>query len=112
MGHFERQIERVLPGRPIVEIPREHLLFRVRYTIEGEILQIPNVRNGYRVALGVPGATTSERDGYVPRVMRIVDDTGRLMVVINRDTDLGDALEWAESPCYPLSTRPSPPSCF
>jgi hypothetical protein len=85
-----------------VDIPRGHLLFHVHYTIDGELLQIPNVRNGWEVSQGFPGATTSQRDGYVPHVMGILDDRNRLMVVINWNTDLGDALEWAESPYYPL----------
>jgi hypothetical protein len=100
-ANFERQIHRVLPGRPIVEIPRDHLLFRIHYTIEGDILQIPNVRNG-QMAARYADAPTYEQDGYVPHVRGIFDDDGRLMVVINWNTDLGDALEWAESPYYPL----------
>jgi hypothetical protein len=100
--NFERQMTRVLPGRPIVEIPRDHLLFHIHYTIESEIVQVPNAGNARQVALGAPGAHTSEQDGYVPHVRGIFDDEGRLMVVINWNTDLGDALEWAESPYYPL----------
>jgi hypothetical protein len=30
------------------------------------------------------------------------DDEGRLMMVVNFNTDLGDAWEWAEQPSYPL----------
>ena len=101
-ANFERQIHRVLPGRQIVEIPRDHLLFHVHYTIDGDILQVPNAGNARDVAIGRPGATTSEQDGFVPHVRGIFDDEGRLMVVINWNTDLGDALEWAESPYYPL----------
>ena len=32
----------------------------------------------------------------------IFDDKGRLMVVINWNTDIGDAWEHAENPYYPL----------
>ena len=35
-------------------------------------------------------------------VKGIHDDDGRLMVVINWNTDLGDAWEHAENPFYPL----------
>jgi hypothetical protein len=100
-ANFERQIHRVLPGRQIVEIPRDHLLFHIHYTIDGDILQIPNVRNG-QLAARYDDAPTFEQDGYEPHVMGIFDDDGQLMVVINWNTDLGDALEWAESPYYPL----------
>jgi len=36
------------------------------------------------------------------RTYAIFDDRGQLMVVINANTDLGDAWEWAEDPFYPL----------
>jgi hypothetical protein len=100
--NFRAQMERVLPGRPIVEVPRTDLLFHAHYTIEGDIRQVPNVDNGRRIGMGYPGAITSEVDGTVPHVRGIYDDRGRLMVVINWNTDLGDALEWAEDPYYPL----------
>lgn len=102
-ANFERQIGRVLPDYPIVEIPRDHLLFRIHYTIEGEILQIPNVGNGRAVARGYAGARTWEQDGRVPHVRGIFDDDGRLLVAIFWNTDLGDALEWAEDAEYPLN---------
>jgi hypothetical protein len=65
------------------------------YDIE-EIRQVPNVRQG------MEGGPTWERDGYEPRLMGVFDERGRLMVVINWNTDLGDAWEWAENPYYPL----------
>ena len=61
-----------------------------------EIKQVPNVRQGRY------GGPTWEQDGYEPRVLGIYDDDGRLMVVINWNTDLGDAWEWAEDPFYPM----------
>ena len=45
---------------------------------------------------------TAQRDGFTAHVRGIFDDEGRLMVVINWNTDLGDALEHAENPYYPL----------
>ena len=32
----------------------------------------------------------------------IFDEEGRMLVVINWNTDLGDAWEWAEDPFYPI----------
>ena len=94
-AQFEWNMARVFPGRPIVDLPLDHEIFSAYYDIE-EILQVPNINNGAR------GGSTSERDGYFPFVRGIFDDRGRLMVVINWNTDLGDAWEWAESPYYPL----------
>ena len=93
--NFEAEIRRVLPEYPIVELDLEHPLFSSFYDIE-EILQVPGVGRGRR------GGPTWERDGYEPHVRGIFDDEGRLMVVINWNTDLGDAWEWAEDPYYPL----------
>ena len=59
-------------------------------------MQVPNVRNG------VNGWQTHEGDGIIPMVKGIHDENGRLMVVINFNTDLGDAWEWADNPYYPL----------
>lgn len=101
-ANLEYQLRRALPEYPVVDVPRAHLLFRSYYTIEGEIVQVPNAGNGRQMGLGMPGARTWERDGYDPHVRGVFDDTGRLMVVIFGNTDLGDALEWAEDPRYPL----------
>lgn len=94
-AQFERNMRRVLPGRPVVEIPLEHPLFSAFYKID-HVKQVP------ARGRGINGWPTSEQDGIVPHVRGIFDDHGRLMVVINWNTDLGDAWEWAEDPWYPL----------
>ncbi len=94
--NFEWEIHKVLPGSEIVELPADHPLFTTFYVIE-EILQVPNVGQARY------GGPTWEQDGYVPHVRAIFDDDGRLMVLINWNTDLGDAWEWAEDPFYPLT---------
>ena len=96
--NFESEMRRVLPGRPIVEVPLDHPVFNVFYNIS-ELVQVPNVRQGQ---LSVYGGPTHEYDGYVPHVRGIFDDDDRLMVLINWNTDLGDAWEWADDPGYPL----------
>lgn len=94
-ANFEAQMRRVFPDRPIVELPLTHEVFSTFYTIE-ELLQVPAVTNW------MYNGRTWEQDGYVPHARGILDDDGRLMVVINWNTDLGDAWEWAENPYYPL----------
>ena len=44
---------------------------------------------------------TYEKDGYDAHFRGIFDETGRLMVMINFNSDLGDAWEWADVPYYP-----------
>jgi hypothetical protein len=92
---FEGEIRRVLPEFSIVELPLDHPLLGTFYHI-GEILQVPNVRNGVR------GGPTWEQDGYIPHLRAIFDDQGRLLVLISWNSDLGDAWEWADDPYYPL----------
>lgn len=91
---FEHQMRQVFPNRPIVDLEMDHPVFSTFYDIE-EILQVPAYRRQYYGGY-------SERDGYQPHVKGILDDDGRLMVMINWNTDLGDAWEWAEQPDYPL----------
>ena len=94
-ANFEYQMQLVLPGYEIVDLPLDHPIFTTFYEID-EIMQIPNLRQGIR------GGPTHERDGYVPMVKGIHDENGRLMIVINWNTDLGDAWEWADNPYYPI----------
>lgn len=93
--NFQMQFQRILPGYPIVDIPLTHPIFNCFYDVK-EIIQVPNVGQGMQ------GGPTWESDGYYPAVKGIFDEQGRLMVVINWNTDLGDAWEWAENPYYPL----------
>jgi hypothetical protein len=94
-ANFEHEIQAVLPGYEIVDLTLDHPIFTTFYEIE-EIIQVPNVNNGIR------GGPTHQSDGYVPMFKGIHDETGRLMVAINWNTDLGDAWEWADNPRYPL----------
>ncbi len=91
---FEWNMARVFPEFSIVDLPMDHEIFSVFYDID-EIVQVPSINGAIR-------GRTYERDGVVPHVRGIFDGDGRLMVVINWNTDLGDAWEWAESPRYPL----------
>jgi hypothetical protein len=102
-ANFEYQMSRVLPGRRIVELPMDHQIFHQFYDID-EVLQVPNVGNGTR------GGPYAECYNCPPRVLAILDDddgvveeTDRIMVVINCNTDLGDAWEWSENPYYPFA---------
>lgn len=92
--NFEGEMARVFPDNPIVDVPMDHPVFHAYYDV-GEVIQVPNV---YQAG----GGPTHEYDGYVPRVRGIFDDAGRLMVLVNWNTDLGDAWEWADNPDYPL----------
>ena len=95
---FEEEMRKLFPDRSIVDVPRDHPVFHIFYNID-KILQVPNLRQGQWSVYGGP---TYEYDGYEPQVRGIFDDEGRLMVLINWNTDLGDAWEWADDALYPL----------
>jgi len=94
-ANFEYNMSRVLPDRQIVELPVDHRIFHQFYDID-EVLTVPNVGNAMR------GGPYYECYPCPPRIFGIFDDDDRLMVVINFNTDLGDAWEWSENPEYPF----------
>ncbi len=95
-ANFEYEIRQVLPGHEIVDLPLDHAIFTTFYEID-EIIQVPNIGNGR-----AGGRTWECRVRCFPVVRGIHDENGRLMVVINFNTDLGDAWEWADDPYYPF----------
>ena len=101
MSNLVLEMGRVLPNHRIVDVPLDHPVFHCFYDVT-ELVQVPNLAKGQEMALGIPGATTWEKDGYTPHVKGVFDDRGRLMVAINWNSDLGDAWEWAENALYPL----------
>jgi hypothetical protein len=92
--NFEQNIMRVLPGAKIIDLPLSHQVFHSYYDIN-QLVQTPNVQNA------LYSNTTYEQDGVVPYCRGILDNNGRLMVIINWNTDLGDAWEWADLPGFP-----------
>ena len=92
-NNFYRQIKKVLPEYEPVDLPISHPIFHSYFDID-ELIQIPGLQYLY-------SGRTWEKGGYVARFMGIEDDSGRLMVMINHNVDLGDAWEWAEVDLYP-----------
>jgi hypothetical protein len=92
--NFQQNMSRVLPGAKIMDLPLSHPVFHSYYDIS-RIIQVPNVGNA------VYSEQTYEQDGKVPHCRGIFDEKGRLSVVINWNTDLGDAWEWADLPAFP-----------
>ena len=90
---FQDSMVRVFPDRPILEIPEDDEVLHVLYDLDQRI-QIPGIRFLY-------SGVTYEGDGIVPHWRGIYDDSGRLMVAINFNMDLGDAWEHADTPEYP-----------
>ena len=92
-ANFEEQIRKVFPTCKIEEIPLSHPVFHCFFDVEA-LTQVPGAQTLY-------SGVTYEKDGYDAHFRGIFDDTGRLMVMINFNSDLGDAWEWADVPYYP-----------
>jgi hypothetical protein len=91
---FEHGLKRIFPDRPIVDLADDDPVFHSVYDLPNMTdVQIPNMyalrRGGY---LG---------DGRTPRWRGIVDDDGRLMVLIAFNNDVADGWQWADDVRYP-----------
>jgi hypothetical protein len=90
---FVAGMRRVFPDRAIIDLPDDHPIFHNVYDVRQKH-QIANWQalgrgEGYRA------------DGAEPHWRGIEDDTGRLMVVIAFNNDLGDSWQRADEPDYP-----------
>lgn len=97
---FRETMQRVLPGQPISDIAESDSVMHVLYDIEGKDLTfIPgsrHLRRGYDGSVQVV-----QPAGTAPAWRAIDDPSGRMVVAINFDTDVGDAWEFADIPYYP-----------
>ena len=94
-ANFAYHMSLVLPNREIEPIPNDHPIFHQFYDID-EVLTVPSINNAMR------GWYEECWGPCDPAIYGILDDRGEVMVVINHNTDLGDAWEWSEHPYYPI----------
>jgi Domain of unknown function (DUF4159) len=93
---FEYNMRRVYPNRTFVDLSLDNPVFSAYYTID-HIEMTPAINNTVR-------KTECPWDPLCyTQVKGLYDDKGRLMMIVNWNTDLGDAWEWAEDPSYPLN---------
>lgn len=85
------EIGKALPAHeyPVIDLPLRHELFHMLYDIH-RFPQIPSIGFwfGSRGATSERGPATAE-----PHARAILDDHGRIMVLITHNTDFGDAFE-------------------
>ena len=104
---FEDWMGQVFPDRDIVDLPETHEIFNVHFPIE-EFIQIPGLRAlclnpGETWELPIsksPSVVESNASRQRPQWRGILDDEGRVMVVVNWNRDLGDAWEHADMEEY------------
>ena len=92
--NFYRQLKKIFPEREPEDIPITHPLFHCFFDINS-LVQIPGIRSLYN------GRTYERRDGYPAYCRGVYDEQGRLMMMINFNTDIGDAWEHAAEGFYP-----------
>lgn len=93
--NVQYQMKKIFPEYEIQELPLTHPLFHCYFDID-EVVQVPNVGNW------IYSRQTAEKGGWVPHYEAIVGDDGRVLVLIARNTDNGDAWEWIDEPQYAL----------
>ena len=91
---FYTEFKKIFPEREPVDIPISHPIFHCFFQID-ELVQIPGLRSLFS------GRTYERFDGYPAYCRGVYDDNGRLMMMINFNTDLGDAWEHAAEDFYP-----------
>jgi len=92
-ANLEHEMKRVFPDREIVEVPKDHPVFSCFYKIDS----YPQVAGLGSFLQG----RTWEKGGMVSHLRAILDDTGRPMVFINWNTDMGDGWEWSNAEEFP-----------
>ncbi len=95
LGNFVAQMRKAFPDRQLEQIPMNHEIFKTFYDVD-TVVQIPNRGNGCS-----GGRTWEQPDHIEPRILGMTDDNGRLMMAVTYNSDLGDAWEYMDLPCYP-----------
>jgi hypothetical protein len=101
---FNMTMQRVFPDKPIVEIPSSDAIFHTVFDLDDRY-QVPGYQYSQSHSVCEKCATNSsvgyDNGGLGAHWRGIYDDTGRLMVAICHNMDLGDSWEHADNPKYP-----------
>ena len=92
-ANMEREMQRVFPDRKIVDLPASHPIYSCFYQLDG-FPQTPGLGSFLY-------GRTWEKGGFEAKLRAIQDDTGRAMVLINWNTDMGDGWEWSNATEFP-----------
>ena len=89
--NFYSAFSQVFPDREVVELKPDHEIFHVYYDIDGPQMIPALFRNDDFGEQGINFATNHA----------VLDDDGRVMVLINWNSDMGDGWEHTYHPSYP-----------
>ena len=90
------EIGKIFPEREIVELDISHEIFHIFFDID-RLAQVP----GRMVTWDYGGFMKLDDPSYPPVVYAVLDDDGRVMMVANYNTDLGDGWEHTFYEAYP-----------
>jgi hypothetical protein len=88
---FMKTLKRVFPDRPVVDLPDDHPIFQTPFDLSDRP-RIPTwqyLPQGYR------------ENGDTPHWRAVLDDDGRVMVMIAHNNDIADGWQRANDPYYP-----------
>lgn len=90
---FAAGLRRVFPDREIVDLEDDEVVFHVAFELkEMTKVSIPHISQAFGGGFGLGGT---------PHWRGVFDDSGRLMVLIAHNNDVGDGWQWADDPRYP-----------
>jgi len=90
---YAESLRRVFPDRDIVDLKDEEVVFHVAFELKQMTkVSIPHISQAFGGGFGLGGT---------PHWRGVFDDTGRLMVLIAHNNDVGDGWQWADDPRYP-----------
>jgi hypothetical protein len=89
LAQLERNLRRILPEYPIVELTPDHRLFTTYFRVP-EVPQVPSL-NFWRRSGGRTSEFGAETD--VARLLAVIDEDDRILVLISHNTDIADSWE-------------------
>jgi len=92
-AYFEESLKRVFPDREIRNLTDDEVIFHVAFDLHRMTqVSIPHISQAFGRGFGLNGT---------PHWRGVFDDSGRLMVLIAHNNDVGDGWQWADDPRYP-----------
>lgn len=91
--YYEESMQRVFPDRQIRDLTDDEVIFHVAFDLPNmTAVSIPHISEAFGRGFGLSGP---------PHWRGVFDDSGRLMVLIAHNNDVGDGWQWADDPRYP-----------
>jgi hypothetical protein len=91
--YYEESLKRVFPDREIRDLTDDEIVFHVAFDLhEMTNVSIPHISEAFGGGFSMGGP---------PHWRGVFDDSGRLMLLIAHNNDVGDGWQWADDPRYP-----------